>query len=467
MSTQPRATDAELDIALKVDYMSDAKIYELEKPGQSDRQLRQHSITGRVATRLDVFYKKRVVDLLTGIDGGIIDIVDENGDPSRYGSTKSESESLIADITIHDKGVWRDVALRGSIGAAEAYAEGRWSTSDLVSVVRVMARNTALTDKMEKGFARLFTLAAKFDHALRRNSKTGSKKNIHAHYDLGNDFFRLFLDKQMMYSSAVFPGPDADLDQASMYKLERICRKLDLGSENHLLEIGSGWGGLAVYAAKNYGCRVTTATISRRQFEYVKNLIQQNQLQDRVEVVLEDYRNLTGKFDRLVSVEMVEAVGHQYLDRYFDVCQQLMTSDGRMLIQAITVPDDRYDVSRRGVDFIQKYIFPGGGLPSLAVVLQSISRRGQIRLVHFEELAEHYARTLAIWRQRFLANRSHIVEMGFSEEFIRLWEYYFAYCEGGFFERSTGLGQMLFVGSGVTDDEVNVESLSANSCVQF
>jgi len=305
---------------------------------------------------------RMVLRLLVDLQGGELVIMDESGQTHRFGSIEEASMGdfpgapITATVTIHDASAWRDIALRGSIGAAEAFVEGKWSTQDLVSVIRIMARNTALTDNMEKGLARIFSLSARFGHSTRRNTRTGARKNIHAHYDLGNEFFKLFLDKEMMYSSAVFPRSEANLEQASQFKLQRICRKLDLGPDNHLLEIGSGWGGLAIHAAKNYGCRVTTATISRRQHDYVKDKIEASELQDLVTVVLQDYRKLEGRYDRLVSIEMIEAVGHEYLPRYFDICQRLLSEDGRMLLQGITVPDDRYHTSRRGVDFIQKYI---------------------------------------------------------------------------------------------------------------
>lgn len=460
MLTQSRASDVELELGKEVS--SQPTVVPSKYSAMSEVNSSRTGLASRIGLRFDEMLRRRVYELLASIEHGVLHLIDENGNRQTFGSAGPGEP--VAELTVHDGQVWRDVALRGSIGAAEAYADGRWSSTDLVAVVRVMARNTGLTDQMERGFARLFTLVAKFDHRSRRNTRSGSKKNIHAHYDLGNEFFSLFLDPKMMYSSAVFPQPDADLDTASTYKLQRICRKLDLGPENHLLEIGSGWGGMAVYAAQNYGCRVTTATISRRQFAYVQDLVRERGLDRQVEVVLEDYRNLTGEYDRLVSVEMIEAVGHEYLGQYFDVCQRLLSRDGRMLLQGITLPDDRYEVSRHGVDFIQKYIFPGGGLPSLSVVLDRIARQGQLRMIHFEDLAGHYAQTLSHWRTRFHARRSHIAELGFSDEFFRLWDYYFAYCEGGFFERSIGLGQMLFVGPDVRDDYVDVDSLPLKPC---
>lgn len=431
------------------------------------RRVEDRSVRQQVTERIDLFFKKSVLQLLAGLQGGVLEIVDEQGRVHRFGAgpnqTKACADSgcLTATVTFHDVSVWRDIALRGSIGAAEAFVEGRWSTQDLVGVIRIMARNTSLTDKMEKGFARLFTLYAKIDHSSRRNTRSGARKNIYAHYDLGNEFFKLFLDKEMMYSSAVFPSADASLEQASEFKLQRICRKLDLGLSNHLLEIGSGWGGLAIHAAKNYGCKVTTVTISRRQHEYVQRKIDENGLRDLITVELKDYRKLEGSYDRLVSIEMIEAVGHEYLSQYFDICQRLLSKDGRMLLQGITVPDDRYHVSRRGVDFIQKYIFPGGGLPSTGIILDCIARQGKLRMIHFEDLAGHYAKTLAVWRAAFLANRERIIALGFSQEFIRLWDYYFAYCEGGFSERSIGLTQILFVGEAVSSDQVDVVPLPA------
>ncbi|MET0378422.1 MAG: cyclopropane-fatty-acyl-phospholipid synthase family protein, partial [Spongiibacteraceae bacterium] len=267
---------------------------------------------------------------------------------------------------------------------------------------------------------------------------------IAAHYDLGNDFYELFLDPSMMYSAAIFPHADSSLEQASLYKIDRICKKLQLQPQDHLLEIGTGWGGLALHAARQYGCRVTTTTISRQQFDYANQLINAAGLSDRVTVLLQDYRDLTGQYDKLVSVEMIEAVGHRYYRDYFSRCGTLLKADGLMLIQAITIADQRYERARRSVDFIQRHIFPGGALPSLAVIAHTIARHSDLTISGIEEITQHYARTLQAWSQRFLAQLERVRALGYDERFIRMWQFYLCYCEGGFMERSIGTHQILF-----------------------
>ncbi|MCB2069151.1 MAG: class I SAM-dependent methyltransferase, partial [Ottowia sp.] len=278
--------------------------------------------------------------------------------------------------------------------------------------------------------------------------RTGSRKNIAAHYDLGNDFFKLFLDPTMMYSSALFPSADASLEEASVAKLDELCRQLELRSEDHLLEIGTGWGGMAIHAARHYGCRVTTTTISREQYQYACEQVQQAGLQDRVTVLCEDYRNLTGRYDKLVSIEMIEAVGHAFYSDYFQRCSALLKPEGKMVIQAITIADQRYDSARKSVDFIQRYIFPGGCLPSLAVISDHLARDTDMQMVHLRDITADYALTLAHWRERFMAAQEAVLRQGFDRSFIRMWEFYLAYCEGGFRERIIGTVQLAFAKPG-------------------
>ena len=291
--------------------------------------------------------------------------------------------------------------------------------------------------------ARLLSPLRLITHLMRPNTSAGSRRNIAAHYDLGNDFFSLFLDETLAYSCAIFPAGDSTLMQASTAKFDRICRKLELTPEDHLLEIGAGWGGFALHAAREYGCRVTTTTISRRQYEFARERIQAAGLAHRVTVLKDDYRMLRGSYDKLASIEMIEAVGHRNLDTYFRVCSELLKPRGMMLLQAIIIPDQRYDRYRRSVDFIQRYIFPGGCLPSVGAICNSVGRATDFRIFHLEDITPHYAETLAHWRRRFEAGRDRVRNLGFSEEFIRTWEYYFCYCEGGFRERVIGDVQIL------------------------
>jgi cyclopropane-fatty-acyl-phospholipid synthase len=280
-------------------------------------------------------------------------------------------------------------------------------------------------------------------HWFNRNTYEGSRKNISAHYDLGNDFFSLFLDPGLMYSAAMYPTPDATLAQASVYKLQRVCEKLQLKSSDHLLEIGTGWGGMAIYAARHYGCRVTTTTISQQQYEAAKARVVAEGLEAKVEVLFDDYRDLRGNFSKLVSIEMIEAVGHEHYGQYFECCSQLLAPKGLMLLQAITISDQRYEQARRSVDFIQRYIFPGGCLPSIAVISDKVSQKTDMNIIAVEDIGDHYAQTLNQWREGFLARLEEVRAQGFDERFIRMWEFYLCYCEGGFLERSIGTAQVL------------------------
>jgi cyclopropane-fatty-acyl-phospholipid synthase len=298
---------------------------------------------------------------------------------------------------------------------------------------------------MDTGAAVFTRPIQKLFHWFNRNTRNGSKRNISAHYDLGNEFYGLWLDERMMYSSAVFERPDMSLDAAAVAKLDRICRKLRLSPQDHLLEIGTGWGGFAIHAARHYGCRVTTTTISEQQFDYAKAAIVQAGLQDRITLLRSDYRDLDGQFDKLVSIEMVEAVGHEYHDTYFQKCCDLLKPDGQMLLQAITIADQYYEQAKKSVDFIKRYIFPGGCLTSLTAMSETMTRVTDMRVIDVEDIGPHYAETLRRWHDRFFDRIDRVREMGFSEEFIRMWQYYLCYCEGGFIERSIGNVQMLMM----------------------
>ncbi|WP_416396676.1 class I SAM-dependent methyltransferase [Allohahella sp. A8] len=351
-------------------------------------------------------------------------------------------------LSILDNRCFGLIMLGGVNGAAEAFMNGYWSTDDLPGLMRLMLRNRTAMDSMDSLFSRVSRKSAEVWHAMRKNTLSGSRKNISAHYDLGNDFFRLFLDERMMYSSAHFAQPElsdaaasAHLSEASADKLDRICRALDLQSSDHLLEIGTGWGGMAVYAAEHFGCRVTTTTISNEQFTAAKALVAEHGLEDRVTVLCEDYRDLTGSFDKLVSIEMVEAVGHQFVDGYFACIEKLLKPGGTAVLQAITIEDWRYEAAVHSVDFIKRYIFPGSFIPCPSVLINSAATSG-LRLQRFDDFGLSYAATIQAWAYRFRNALDDVRRQGFDERFIRMWFFYLAYCEGGFKERSISVAHL-------------------------
>lgn len=369
-------------------------------------------------------------------------LVDADGDLVLGRAAIDPADTLHATIRVRDPGFYRQVASNGSVGAGEAYMDGLWDCNDLVSLVRILVRNRDRLDAMETGFARLGGFAMRLLHALQRNTRGGSRRNIAAHYDLGNELFALFLDQNLMYSSAIFASPNESLEVAQRRKLERICRKLELSPSDHVIEIGTGWGGFALHAATQYGCRVTTTTISREQHERAAQRVQQAGLGERITLLQRDYRDLDGRYDKLVSIEMIEAIGHQYLDTYFAQCNRLLGEHGMALIQAITIEDHRYEQALHSVDFIKRHIFPGSFIPSTSAMQGAIART-DFRLFNLEDIGPSYALTLRHWRQRFLAQLDRVRELGYPERFMRMWEFYLSYCEGGFLERSIGDVQLL------------------------
>lgn len=395
---------------------------------------------------LDGLAERAVRARLAGIEHGQITLVDGN-EHHHYGR-RTERCPLSVTVRVHDPRFWSELAFGGSIGAGEAYMQGYWSVNDLTALVRILLQNRAVLDGMETGLARLTGPLQQALHWLNRNTREGSRRNIAAHYDLGNGFFQLFLDPTLMYSSAIFEHPKQTLEQAQRTRLERICRKLDLKPTDHLLEIGTGWGGMAIHAAQHYGCRVTTTTISRRQYELARERIAAAGLDERITVLLEDYRDLTGQYDKLVSIEMIEAVGHQFYDTYFRQCGRLLKDNGLMLLQAITIADQRYEQARKSVDFIQRHIFPGSIIPSVTAMLDATTRASDLKLAHLEDIGPHYATTLRVWRENFLGNLAQVRALGYPEEFIRMWEFYLCYCEGGFAERALGDVHMLLAKPG-------------------
>ena len=367
-------------------------------------------------------------------------VVIENGERLMFGDCGA---GLVGEVQIHDTSVWGMIASNGSIGAGEAFIHGYWSSPDLTKVVRVLVSNMQVLDAMEGGLARLGRPLIRGLHWVNRNTRKGSQKNIAAHYDLGNEMFEQFLDPTMMYSAAQFLTADDTLEQAQLNKLQRICQKLDLKPEDHLLEIGTGWGSMALYAAQHYGCKVTTTTLSKEQFDYTKNRVVALGLQDQVTLLLEDYRDLTGQYDKLVSIEMIEAVGHHFLPSYFKQCSHLLKPHGLMLLQAITIREQRYEQAKSSVDFIQRYIFPGGALPSVQKMLEIVGKDTDMNMMHMEDFGLHYAKTLRLWHENFRRAHGRLTELGYDEYFLRLWEFYLCYCEGGFLERSIGTAQLL------------------------
>lgn len=386
--------------------------------------------------------RRQVFSRLKNLKKGHLTLI-ENGQKFEFGYDKS----IAATITVNDAHFYGEIAFGGSIGAGEAYMLGYWSADTLTDVIRMMAANQQVMDTLEGGYQWASKPLLKVLHWLNRNTADGSRKNIAAHYDLGNDFFKLWLDSNMMYSSAIFTPQDISLEAASNKKLQVICDKLDLKPTDHLVEIGTGWGGFAIYAASHYGCKVTSTTISQQQFDLANQRVIAANLQDKITLLFNDYRDLKGQFNKLVSIEMIEAVGHQFYDAYFAKCASLLKPDGMALIQAITIADQRFDAAKNSVDFIQRYIFPGSNIPSVTAMLSSITKVSDMRIYDCEDIGPHYATTLRKWRENFLSQLPAVRRLGYSEEFIKMWEFYLCYCEGGFAERVLGDVHLLLVKS--------------------
>jgi cyclopropane-fatty-acyl-phospholipid synthase len=375
---------------------------------------------------------------LCALSGGLLSVRDPWGE---WNVGESTGERIV--LNVEEPAAYLAILTGGSLGAASAYMDGKWSSSDLTGLLRLFIRNMSVVDGVETGLARVANGIARLHHRLRANTHAGSRRNIHEHYDLGNDIFALFLDETMTYSAGIFESDSSTLYEASVAKLDRICRKLDLGPDDHVLEIGSGWGSFAMHAASNYGCRVTTTTISREQYELAGERIARAGLTDRIDILLEDYRNLSGRYDKIVSIEMVEAVGHEFLPGYFKKCAELLKEDGAMLLQAITMPDRRYDQYLRSSDFIRRYIFPGSCVPSMGALVTAMGAESDLKPVQIEDIGPHYATTLRLWRERFNARLDEVRGLGYPERFARMWNFYLSYCEAGFEERYLGDLQML------------------------
>ena len=390
---------------------------------------------GRSLGALERFCRKAVLARFSGLETGRLVIRDADGEWEVEGRAH-DKRGLSARVDVHDGSFWRMLATGGSVGAGEAYIAGLWDSPDLVAVIRLLAANRSLLDRMEQGGAKLYGWLLKGLHRLARNTVAGSRRNISAHYDLGNDFFAAWLDERMQYSAGLYLSPADSLEQAQENKLDRIAEKLALGPADHLLEIGTGWGGLAVYMAERTGCRVTTTTISAEQYRYACERVREAGLDDRVEVMMKDYRELEGTYDKVVSIEMIEAVGADFLETYLGCIRDRLAPDGLALIQAITIEDYRYESALRSVDFIKRYIFPGSFIPSSSAILAAMARATDLGLIELFDFGESYARTLGDWRERFEARWDRLAEAGFDQAFRRRWRFYLAYCEGGFLERA-------------------------------
>lgn len=397
-------------------------------------------------SRLSKVARNLVHRQLASLHTGCLQI--EEGDKVFSFGQPAADATLVARLVVHDVSCYGEIMTGGSIGAAESFMTGDWSSPDLTKLVRVMVLNIDILDQMEGGLALISKPFLKLFHYFNQNSAKGSRRNIAAHYDLGNDLFELFLDPTMMYSSGIFPHASATMEEASINKLNIICEKLQLSADDHVVEIGTGWGGFAIYAAKHYGCKVTTTTISQEQFNLAQQRIKQEGLEDKITLLLEDYRDLrkvyAGQFDKLVSIEMIEAVGWKFYNTFFEHCGELLKPEGLALIQAITITDQRYDQARKDVDFIQRYIFPGSCIPSVTALVSASTEASDLNLVQAQDFGQHYARTLKAWQNVFNEKSQQVTKLGYSDDFKRMWQFYLSYCEGGFAERSIGVNHLVF-----------------------
>jgi len=380
--------------------------------------------------------------LLAEIERGLI-IIEEGGTYYSFGKVV-ESCPVTARLEVKSPDFYSMITLGGDIGAGEAYILGYWDSEDPADLVRVITSNPQILDRLNRVPHRAGSMVQRLFHCLKSNTVKESIRNIHAHYDVGNDFFSLFLDPTMAYSSAIFEKPGMTLEEAQVAKFDRICTRLGLHEGHHLMEIGTGWGGLAIHAARVYGCRVDTTTISSWQYEYALSLVKKQGLEDRVRVLNLDYRHLEGCYDRLVSIEMIEAIGYRNLDSFFGTCCRLLKPGGELALQAITMLDSRFEQHKDHMDFIKKYIFPGSCILSVASMLASSARATDLRLTWLEDIGPDYARTLKIWRDNLLNRREEVARLGYSPAFIRMWDFYFSYCEGAFDTSYISNAQMVF-----------------------
>ena len=402
------------------------------------------------ATILTSVFKKGLKKKLNNLIDGHIKVEDGN-EKFYFGDVDSD---LSVNVEIHSQEFYVMTGSGGALGIAEAYILGYWSADDVVLLMRILLKNRSILVSLNNGVAKLLSPINKLIHRSRQNTLKGSKENILAHYDLSNDFYKLWLDPTMTYSCAYFNNFDMNLEDASIEKLDRICRKLNLSDKDDVLEIGTGWGSFSIHAAKNYGCNITTTTISDAQYEYARSRVVEEGLESKISVINKDYRKIDGQYDKIVSIEMIEAVGHEFIPEYFKKISSLLKPNGLMALQGITYNDQNFDTYKDSVDFIKKYIFPGSCLISVSQIIHVIKDKTDLSMIDMEDITRHYAETLNRWRKKFMDVLPEVREMGYSELFINMWEFYFLYCEAGFLERNIGDVQLVFSKSGARDIEV-------------
>ncbi len=401
--------------------------------------------------RLTSFFKSILFRKLKSISSGQLTIID-GSNKHVFGSPDSE---LKAELEVYSQEFYVFLGSGGTNGAAESYTAGYWSSKNLVGLIQLIIKNKNTLLGLDAGFARLGSPITKLIHKKRQNTLKGSRNNVLAHYDLSNDFYKLWLDPTMTYSSGVFPSKDSSMQEASIEKLDRICRKLKLSNKDHVLEIGTGWGSFAIHAAKNYGCKVTTTTISDKQFQYASELISKEGLENKITLLSKDYRELEGSFDKVVSIEMIEAVGAEYVPGFFEKASSLLKNNGLMALQGITYNDPDFDSYKNSVDFIRKYIFPGSCLVAMPQIMQAIKEKTDLVIIDSEDITHHYARTLKLWRESFQKALPEVKGLGFSEPFTRIWNFYLVYCEAGFLENLIGDFQIVFAKPDSTNIQIN------------
>ncbi len=413
-------------------------------------QLADRVSESKKSTLLSSFFKKGVMEKFKHLQYGHIEIQDR-GETYTFGNYQSSDKVT---VKIYSSEFYVFLGSGGVTGVAEAYMAGYWSADNLVLLLQIILKNKDILLSLDTGLAKLINPINKIIHWSKQNTLKGSKKNILAHYDLSNEFYKLWLDPSMTYSCGYFSDHSVSLEEASKEKIDRICRKLKLNENDHVLEIGTGWGSFSIYAAKNYGCRITTVTISDAQFEYASNLIKKYGLESKIKIKNQDYRQIKGKFDKIVSIEMIEAVGYQFIPEYFSKISSLLKQDGFVAIQGITYNDQNFEKYKGSVDFIKKYIFPGSCLISMAQISDVIKNYTDLAIVDMEDITKHYAETLNRWKNNFMGVIPEVQAMGFSEAFIRMWEFYFVFCEAGFKERNIGDVQIIFSKSGARNIDI-------------
>ena len=402
------------------------------------------------ATFLTSVFKNGLKKKLSHLNVGCISVVD-GVDKFSFGDPGSE---LQVNVQVHSQEFYVMTGSGGAMGIAEAYILGYWTSDDVVMLMRIILKNRSILLSLNDGFAKILSPINKLIHRSRQNTLKGSKENILAHYDLSNDFYKLWLDPTMTYSCAYFKDTNTTLEDASIEKLDRMCRKLKLSEKDNILEVGTGWGSFSIHAAKNYGCSITTTTISDAQYEYAKARVLEEGLESKINVINKDYRKLDGQYDKIVSIEMIEAVGYEYISEYFKKLSSLLKPDGLMALQGITYNDQNFDTYKDSVDFIKKYIFPGSCLISISQIIDVIKNKTDLSMIDMEDITRHYAETLNRWRKNFMSVLPEVKEMGYSKAFINMWEFYFLYCEAGFLERNIGDVQLVFAKSGARDVRV-------------